>query len=929
MKLHAAAVAAACILTALTAASPAVAADPPLAEGVLLGPRLEPDPGLQILAATPDYYLTDYGYPTDRTPAPWTIRSTTDGKAQGEYRRLDIQIERSPEIVGDYALEWSATGVAPRKLGTDEVQFINAPAGSEVRNVYPGGMLLARGDAFVLRTYAGAETPVTGVQADAQVLDRTDTAFLLSSASGLFVLDLTTGTATQVATLTEPTTWAQLTPGRVIWQLAHTDTSTTLGWKNRTGTGDGTVVVPYGRPLLPLGDDLAVQLPDTKELAKIDVQSGTVVRDFVTGLHDAEDQGNGRLLVTAQAQVASVGADGVLRTITETPPFRGQSSEVMLAGDRVVTTVSRVPQDGGDQASDRPLDQTTDGGATWTRLPIKTDDQVTPRLSTDAMLAYRRTTEGAAYDAVVVDDRGELNLGHGDARLGRGGKLAAIAPSLSGDLEVYDVATRQRIGSFDQSVGLSGSTIWRGPDRNNNLEAISGGFSRQVRAGAGCGAPQSIQAAGRWVVIDCTGPDQIVDSQGEIPVRTITLEKEWKLGFNFLVQRQPSALRLKVTDLNTLSLPERWYGPITGYFWNRASFAPDDADTARLIYKDVNLQPRIATLDWVAPTPNFDADQAAPTLTMGDAGPRVRSEPSVTFRWAFTDPAPASGITEYDVQYQERPTPTAPYGEWVMGWPWLSSQMSGVQFTAARGVDTCFQVRARDRAGHESGWSQSFCSEYDGTAPKLTAATAGGPLILTDTGKFEYTFADNSGAIASYDVAMRDAPVGRAAGPWQYPAAWQATKAGSVTWNTVPGVDRCYMVRARDAVGNVSPWSAPTCAMAPQDDRTLTAAGTFTRTANSTAYKGTVTTLKSAGATLTKSGEAGVRVALVTFNGPGQGSVDVYHAGVKVGRVSLASATAKRAITTLPVTPYRAGEIKLVAVSAAPVTVDGVAVLRG
>ncbi len=928
MKLHAAAVAAACILTVLTA-NPAAAADPPLTEGTLLAPRLEPDPPLQILAATPEYYLTDYGYPADRTPAPWTIRSTTDGSPQGEYRRLDIQIERAPELVGDYALEWSATGVAPRKLGTDQVQFIDAPARTEVRNVYPGGMLLARGDVLVLRTYAGAETPVSRVQADAQVLDRTDTAFLLSSATGLFILELATGTATQVATLTEPTTWAQLTPGRVIWQLAHTDTSTTLAWKNRNGTGEGTVVVPYGRPLLPLGDDVAVQLPDTKELATIDVQSGTVSREFVTGLHDAEDQGNGRLLVTAQAQVASVGADGVLRTINETPPFHGQSGEVMLAGDRVVTTTAIAPY-GADLASDRPLDQTTDGGATWTRLPMKTDIQDTPRLSADAMLTYRPPTEDAPDDAVVVDERGELNLGHGDASLGRGGKLAAIAPTLSGDLEVYDVATRKRIGSYDQAVGLSGSTIWRGPDRNNNLEAISGGFAHQVRAGAGCGVPQSIQAAGRWVVIDCSGPDQIVDSQGDIPVRTIALEKDWKLGFNFLVQRQPSALRLKVTDLNTLTLPERWYGPIAGYFWNRASFAPDDADTARLIYKDVNLQPRIATLDWVAPRPNFEADQTAPSLTMGDAGPRVRTEPAVTFRWAFTDAAPASGITEYDVRYQERPTPTVPYGAWVVAWPKLNSQLSGVQHSAARGVDTCFQARARDRASNESAWGQSFCSEYDGVPPKLTAATAGGPLILTNTGKFEYSFSDNSaGAIASYDISMRDAPVGRAGGPWQLPEAWQGTKASSVTWNTVPGVERCLKVRARDAVGNESAWSTPTCAMAPQDDRTLTAAGTFTRTANSTAYKGTVTTLKSAGATLIKSGEAGVRVALVTYNGPGQGSVDVYHAGVKLGRVSLASTTAKRTITTLLVTPYRVGEIKLVAVSAAPVVVDGVAVLRG
>ncbi|MFC9693441.1 hypothetical protein ACFTSF_33130 [Kribbella sp. NPDC056951] len=927
MKFRAGAVAAACLFTVLTT-SPAMAADPPVAEGTLLGPRLEADPPLQILAATGKYYLTDYGFPTDRTPAPWTIRSTADGSAQGEYRRLNIQIERSPEIVGDYALEWDATRVAPRKLGTEEVQLIDAPTGTEIRNVYPGGALLARGSDFALRTYAGEETPVTGVQSDAQVLDRTDAALLLGTATGLFVLDVATGTASQVATVTEQPTWAQLMPGRVIWQTASTDSSTTLAWKNRSGSGDGTVVVPFKQPLVPLGDDVAVRVADTKELAKVDVETGTVTRNLVTGVHDVEDQGNGRVLVTAQSQVASVGADGVLRTVTETPPFRGQSDDVMLAGDRVVTAMARPPQDGVDDASDRPLDQTTDLGSTWTRLPVKSDTHYFGRLSADAMLTYRRTAD-STIKAVVVDSQGEFEIGNWEGRLGRGGKLAAAASPGSSAVNVYDVQTRQRIGTFDDSVGLSGTTIWRGPDANGNLEAISGGFAHQVPAGTGCGTTRRIEAAGRWVVVDCSGPDRIVDAQGVIPVRTLTLEQNWKLGFNFLVQRAPSATELKVTDLNTLTLPERRYGPVAGFFWPRTAFAPDDADTQRFIYKDINLQPRIATLDWVPAQPNFDADQTAPALTTGDAGPRVRTDQGVTFRWAFADAAPASGVAQFDVRYQERPTPTAPYGDWVVAWPNLNRQMSAVLHSGPRGSDTCFQVRARDHAGNESAWSQSFCSEYDGTAPKLASASAGGPVLLAASGKFEYGFTDSSGAVSSYDVALRDAPVGRAAGPWQYPAGWQGMTSTSVTWTPVPGVERCYMVRARDAAGNESAWSVPNCAMAPQDDRALTAAGTFTRTANSTAYKGTVTTLKSTGASLTKAGEAGVRVALVTFNGPGQGSVDVYHAGVKVGRVSLAATTAKQTITTLPVTPYRAGEIKLVAVSASPVVIDGVAVLRG
>jgi hypothetical protein len=94
------------------------------------------------------------------------------------------------------------------------------------------------------------------------------------------------------------------------------------------------------------------------------------------------------------------------------------------------------------------------------------------------------------------------------------------------------------------------------------------------------------------------------------------------------------------------------------------------------------------------------------------------------------------------------------------------------------------------------------------------------------------------------------------------------------------------------------------------------------------AFQGTTTILKANGAYLTKATEAGQRVALVAIHGPGQGRVDIYHAGIKIGTVSLAATTTSRAVTYLPTTPFRTGALKIVSTTTAPASIDGIAFLR-
>jgi hypothetical protein len=182
--------------------------------------------------------------------------------------------------------------------------------------------------------------------------------------------------------------------------------------------------------------------------------------------------------------------------------------------------------------------------------------------------------------------------------------------------------------------------------------------------------------------------------------------------------------------------------------------------------------------------------------------------------------------------------------------------------------------------------------------------------------------------IASYDVVYKVAAPGVAFGKWMYPAVWQGTRITSITWAPRLGWDECFMVRARDFLGNLSAWSAPICSVAPQDDRALTSAGSVTRSTSTLAFQGTTSILRANGAYLTKATEAGLRIALVAIHGPGQGRVDIYHANVKVGTVSLAATTTSRKVTYLPVTLFRTGSLKIVSTSTAPAVVDAIAFLR-
>ena len=930
-----------CLLTVI-GVLPATAVEPPthLGEGDPLGPRGVHEPALRIMSASPGHYITDVGTPSDDAPLPWDIRTTTDGKVVGNYQRLRDLPDRVPQLVGDYAIETGTDHVIARKIGTTPMVQYDAPAGSQIRGDYPGGMLIVRtaDSSFALRNYDGTERPVTGLPADAAVRDRSDSALLLAADSALYVLDLATGTATRTATFTGDLWWAQLTPNRVIWQTGTTDTATNLAWKARTGSGEGTVTVPTRQELLTVGDDVVFRDPATSELTKVDLGSGTATSQFVTNVQDAADLGNGRLLVTAQGSIATVGPDGALDVIDWIPAYAGQSRHVAMAGDRILTDDLPLVDGFASERTAKQVTETRNLGGSW--LPL---DGVTTTNDLQVAGDSLVTSNPGPSDKWTVrlrtpqDDNIIGNFSR--FALGRGGRLAQYQLEQNGPTGIYDTQRRQIVTTLDGPVGIDGDTYWTGSASTLTGRQV-GGVTRTIRLGPDCNGLLDLQVAGRWAVLDCIGPDEVVDLNQQIPIRTISLGDGWKIGAGFVVRPITTTAdglahkQLLVTDLNAATPIQHSYGPVAGRFWRGASYTPDDADTPRIAYIDPDGRPRVITLDWLAAPPTSENDKTPPTLTTATAGPRVSETADLSFSWDYADPStpenPGSGVSSYDVRYQQRPNASSPYGAWVLPWSWqvLPANVKQVQLPGvARSTDTCFQVRARDSKANLSEWSTSYCSEVDGAAPVHVSSKPGDRVILTSTATYSYSFTDN-GAVASYDVAYRTATAGNAFGAWVYPAPWQGITAGSVGWAPVLGSDRCFMVRARDGIGNTSAWSPATCSVTPQDDRALTAAGSVSRTTNTLAFQGTTSTLNASGASLTKSGEAGVRVALVTLNGPGQGSVDVYHAGVKVGRVSLASATWTRKVTYLPVTPYRTGTVQVVSVAAAPAAVDGIALLR-
>lgn len=218
----------------------------------------------------------------------------------------------------------------------------------------------------------------------------------------------------------------------------------------------------------------------------------------------------------------------------------------------------------------------------------------------------------------------------------------------------------------------------------------------------------------------------------------------------------------------------------------------------------------------------------------------------------------------------------------------------------------------------------------DAAAP---TATLNAPALVQTVSPMTLSWvaADTGGSgLASYDVRARTASPSAGLGAYQYPGSWQKLTTRALPTTLSKGYQYCFSVRARDRVGNLGAWSTERCTSMPLDDVNLTASTGWTRGKHTSYLFSTYSTTVRNGAQLTRAGVSAKRLALVATTCPTCGTVDVYHAGVNVGRVSLYSLTTKfRQVKWLPLQAgTRYGTVTVRSVSTKRVYVDGLGVIH-
>ncbi|KRE42787.1 hypothetical protein [Knoellia sp. Soil729] len=216
----------------------------------------------------------------------------------------------------------------------------------------------------------------------------------------------------------------------------------------------------------------------------------------------------------------------------------------------------------------------------------------------------------------------------------------------------------------------------------------------------------------------------------------------------------------------------------------------------------------------------------------------------------------------------------------------------------------------------------------DAAAP-TTALSAPASVQTTPTMTLTWAGIDTGGSgLASYDVRARTAPTSAGLGAYQYPTSWQKRTTRTLPLTLSKGYQYCFSVRSRDRAGNVGAWSAERCTTMPLDDRSLTASMGWTRGTSSSYLFSTYSKTMRTGAQLTRTSVSARRISLVATTCSTCGSVDVYHAGVKLGRVSLYSSTTKvRQVKSLPLQSVtRKGTVAVRSTSTRPVYIDALAV---
>jgi subtilisin family serine protease len=221
----------------------------------------------------------------------------------------------------------------------------------------------------------------------------------------------------------------------------------------------------------------------------------------------------------------------------------------------------------------------------------------------------------------------------------------------------------------------------------------------------------------------------------------------------------------------------------------------------------------------------------------------------------------------------------------------------------------------------------------DVTAPTgqaITGAAFASPIQRSRSFIVGWTASDSESGVQSYDVEYKRAYYYGSFGKW---VMWKgATHATSATFTGAPGYTYCFVVRARDAFGNLSNWSVNRCTAVPLDDASLAASLGWTRRTSSRTYMDTNTYGTKKFITLTLSNVKAKHLAILVTDCNGCGIVEVLVGSKNVGWVGLSSIGTqyiKLISLKIPSTGVGPSTITIkIESSGAPVYIDGLGISR-
>ncbi|WP_100424138.1 hypothetical protein [Sediminihabitans luteus] len=290
----------------------------------------------------------------------------------------------------------------------------------------------------------------------------------------------------------------------------------------------------------------------------------------------------------------------------------------------------------------------------------------------------------------------------------------------------------------------------------------------------------------------------------------------------------------------------------------------------------------------------------------------MRASGATTKVWVSWEVAGAENVV-VDVAYRTGRTGQG-FGEWVHPDAWKGLSGQGQYLAARTGDHVCFALSARDASGNRSAWVKPRCTYVDGTAPVLTslslpdAVAPDGFSIGTTTAS--WTVRDDR-SVTSYDVWRRTyaAVPQYGATPTRYALGWDdpivtTVRSARTSVEQLMGQTGCIKVRARDAAGNVGPWSGQHCTSTVMDGQWFAyyAPAWFSlRTLqNNWAEVAPGTSLRST------HGAMGRSVRFRVSSGPSAGSFDVYSGSTKIGHVNAySSAAGTKTVTVRASAPFR------------------------